>query len=481
MISPHNDGHVNRWAILAAVIAVLIMTPLDGSAVNIIMQEIQHSFHLPPEQIGLVAWVALAYLLVSGSLILPMGRLGDLFGFRRLFLIGVVIFTVSSALCGLAPSLGWLIGARVLQGIGACVVTALGSGIITALFPPRERGRALGFLGMGIAMGLVLGPTLGGLLTKLGGWRLVFFINLPIGLIGGLLCARLLPALGAGTRKRVDWLGALLAMLTLGTLLLALTQGPEWGWGSHGVLALFAVSLCAGTGFIQVERTLAEPMLSFALFTNPVFTGANIATMMNFLGQFCALFMTPFLLRYGMGFDTLHAGMVVGAIPLSVLVLAPISGALSDRLGTRTLAIAGESIVALGLISMAIVLPHRSLYSIVPALMLVGVGTGLFQSPNNSAVMGSVPRTHLGIGGGVLATMRNLGMSFGIAISTAVEAAGAHHYLAVHPTLQMGALLHGIQLAYLVGAAFVLLGAVTSAFRTEHSGVALEECPVASE
>ncbi len=461
--------HPNRWWILTAVIIVLIMTPIDGSALNIAIPSLRSYFHLAQDQLALVAWVPLIYLLVIGSLILVMGRLGDLWGFRRLFLAGVVIFTTASALCGMAPTLNWLVAARAVQGLGACMMMALSSGIATALFPPQERGRALGIVGMGIAFGLVLGPVLGGWLIHFGDWRLIFFINLPIGLVGGLWCRRMLPPLNPGNSHRIDWLGALLAVIMLGALLLAITLGKDWGWHSPLTVGMFVLSLGAGFAFFQVERRHPEPMLELSLFAHPVFVGANLASMMNFIGQFSALFLTPVLLRDGYGYSAEKAGMVMASMPVVILVLAPLSGALSDRLGTRALAVTGESIVAAGLLSMAYMLASGQVALIPLALALIGIGAGLFQAPNNSAVMGSVPRTHLGVGGGVLAIMRNLGMSFGIAISSAVLAAGTQPFQHAAPALQRVALLHSIQVGFLVGAAFVLLGVVTSAIRQDHA------------
>ena len=461
----------SRWWILAAVMGVSIMTPIDSSALNIAITAIKREF---PVALSLVAWVPLVYLLVIASLMLPLGRLGDLLGFRRLFLTGVVIFTLASALCGFSPNLGWLIGARVLQGIGACLMMALSSGIVTAVFPKHERGRALGFMGMGIAIGLVLGPTLGGLLIHWQNWRWIFFINLPIGLVGGLLCWRIMPRLAPTARKRIDWLGALLSITTLGALLLAITQGHDRGWLSPTIIGLFAVSLISLLLFLMVERRHPSPTLELSLFKNPVFTGANLAAMMNYLGLFCVIFLTPLALQEGLGLNPEKAGLMMGALPLTILVLAPVSGALSDRLGTRLLAVTGELIVALGLLLMAVVVPTGRLELIMPVLILTGAGTGLFQSPNNSAIMGTVPREHLGIGGGVLATMRNLGMAFGIAISTAVATIGAHHYLLAHPGVpvpallaDIPALLAGVHYGYIAGAFFAALGAVTSAVRQD--------------
>jgi EmrB/QacA subfamily drug resistance transporter len=443
-------------------LVVLVMAPLDASAVNVILPILQAQFHLALSQ---VAWVPLIYLLVLASLILPAGRFGDLHGFRRIYLTGAVLFILASAWCGLAPTFAWLIVGRVLQGVGACMLMALSSGIATAIFPGKERGSALGIVGMAIAIGLVIGPTLGGFLTALGGWRLIFFINLPIGLIGTLLCLRLLPAIRPHPGATIDWTGAGLAILTLSSLLLALTQGEAWGWTSPTVLALGAGGVACGVLFVRVEQCSRSPLLDLALFRHPVFAWANFALTMNYLGQFCATFLVPKLLEDALHLSVAHTGLVMVALPGAILLLAPISGALSTRIGTRPLTVIGESLVALGLAGLAFAAPGGHLPFIIAALVVVGIGAGIFQAPNNSAIMGSVPRTHLGVGGGVLATMRNIGMALGIATSSVVAVITEGHYLARHPGFVAPALLHGIQLAFFVGALFAALGALASAVR----------------
>ncbi len=477
MSSPPAPVYPHRWRILAAVVTVLLMTPLDMSAVNVILPTLRQQFSA---SVGAVSWVSLAYLLVIVGLLLPFGRLGDLWGFRRLFLLGVALFTAASAFCGLSHTvptlfgeqvlqlfgLPALIGARVLQGVGACMMMALSSGIVTAVFPPGERGRAMGFLGMGIATGLVLGPTLGGLLTHWFGWPWIFYINVPI----GLWVRRMLPPLNPHRPTPVDWPGALLIIATLTSLMLGVTLVETEGWRSPLVLTLLAISLVVGGILVRHERRSPHPMLDFALFRNPVFAGANLAAMMNYLGQFTAIFITPFALRYGMDRDPRQIGLTMAALPVAVLVLAPISGALSDRFGTRALAALGEGIIAVGLFALALVVGRGQPVPIIAALALVGIGAGMFQSPNASAIMGSLPRTHLGIGGSVLAVVRNLGMAVGIAISSAALAIGSQWYRSAHPDASGAqAILYAAQVGYYIGAAFALLGALTSVVREDQA------------
>lgn len=464
MVPPNVPAHPRRWLLLAAIITVLIMAPLDASALNVALPVLKSQFQV---HLGQVAWAVLSYLVVIGSLIIVAGRLGDLFGFRRVFLSGVIIFIAASVACGLAPGFGWLVAARAAQGVGACMIMALSPAIVTALFPAGERGRALGIMGMGIAGGLIAGPSIGGLLTHLVGWRAIFFINVPIGLAGGWWCRCALPELAARESRRLDLPGALLAMVMLGSLMLALTQAETWGWAAPLTLGLIGLSVAAAVLFIVVERRHPEPLLALSLFQDRVFTGANLASIMNFLGQYSVVFLTPFALEHGLRLSPARTGLAMACLPVAVLVLAPISGALSDRLGTRRLAVAGALVVVLGLLALAIVTPTLRLSLIIPSLILVGIGTGLFQSPNNSAVMGSVPRHHLGVGSSVLATMRNLGMAFGIAASSAVVALGRHYFQAVYHLPDTDALLYAVRIGFLVGALFALLGVITSAVRDD--------------
>jgi len=237
-----------------------------------------------------------------------------------------------------------------------------------------------------------------------------------------------------------------------------------WGWRAPLTLGLAALGVISGVLFVRHELHDSAPMLDFRLFRHPVFTGANIALIMNYLGQYCAIFLVPQLLVNGLHLEVNRAGLVMMALPLIVCVLAPLSGALSDRIGTRFLTVTGESLVTVGLAWLAWTAraPHITL--IVISLLLLGIGAGMFQSPNNSAIMGSVPPTHLGIGGGVLATMRNLGMALGITVSSVVGTLGAAPGQ-LHPS--QAVFLHAIGLAFACGAAFAGIGVLTSALRAE--------------
>ncbi|GEA19523.1 MFS transporter [Moorella sp. E306M] len=458
--------HPRRWLILFAVMTAGIMGPIDGSVVNVALPTISRVFNADLNTVG---WVAMAYLLVLGSLILTYGRLGDMYGFRRVLLMGIAIFTVASGICALAPNIWVLIAFRAIQAIGAGMFMAMGPAIITSVFPPYERGRALGTNGMIIATGLAVGPTLGGLLVTVAGWQAIFTINIPIGILSYILCRQVVPATKDLQPQRFDLTGAALGFSSLSAFLLAGSYGEEWGWTSPVTLLLGLVFLAGTWAFIRWERRVEQPMLDLTLFHNKVFTAANFAALMNFMSQYAVIFLIPFYLQQVLNYSPGQAGLILTASPLVTLLIAPVSGALSDRVGTRRLAFTGQSIVSMTLFLMAGLKVTSQALDIIWRLCLFGLGTGIFQSPNNSAVMGSVPRHRLGIGSGVLATVRNVGMVLGIAVSSGVFTWQRAAKLAVlGPAGATQAFMAGLKTAFLVGACLSAAGALASLVRSDN-------------
>jgi len=443
------QNHSNKWQILMAVLLGVVMGPIDASIVYIAMPAIAKVFGADPVT---VSWISMAYLLVMGSFFLAFGRLGDMFGFKRLFLIGLIIFIVTSALCGLAPSLGVLIFLRALQAVGAGMTMAMSPAIITDSFPPNERGKALGMNGMAVAVGLALGPSLGGFLVDTAGWRAIFYINVPIGIATYLWCRRVLPETSSKKSPSFDWKGALLAFLGLGALLLFASRGEaaNWSWPVV-VLGIFAIALLSW--FIIVEKHTEDPMLDLKLFQNRVFSAGNGAALLNFMTQYVIVFLTPFFLQQVLGYTAGRAGATMTAFPLTVLVVAPLAGILSDKIGQRGLAFMGSFLCTAAAVALAGLNQQAAPLDVAWRLSLFGLGTGLFQSPINSAVMGAVPKFRLGIAGGVLSTTRNVGMVLGIALGGTV--------LAARQTAQMSptnAFLSGLQDSYLAAAILSLIG-----------------------
>lgn len=439
-----------RYSILIAVLIPVMMGPIDASVVYMALPSLSEVFGVGA---GLVGWVSMSYLMVLGSFMLVLGRFGDMFGFRRIFLLGITIFTITSALCGLSQGIGMLIAFRALQAVGAGMAMALAPAIITAIFPPNERGRAMGMIGMAVGLGLAIGPSLGGVLVDTWGWRSIFFINIPIGLVAYIWCYRVLPEKEKLERQEFDWAGAFLALTALGALLFFASRGQDYGW-SLPVLLVGASAILLGILFIWHENRFSQPMLDLTLFSSRVFTAGNIAALFHFITQYIIVFITPFYLQQQLGYSPSAAGIIMTAFPLTVLVTSPLSGALSDKIGNRFLSIAGALFCAAGALYLSFAGSGMAPLDIAWRLSLFGLGTGMFQAPNNSAIMGSVPKRRLGIAGGVLATVRNVGMVFGIALASAVLAARhASHLIAGNPL----AYLHAMQDAYLTAAVMSLI------------------------
>jgi EmrB/QacA subfamily drug resistance transporter len=409
----------------------------------------------------MIGWISMSYLLILGSFHLSFGRLGDIYGFKYIYLIGLVIFILTSAFCGLAINLPMLISFRALQAIGAGMSMSMAPAIITAAFPPSERGRALGINGMIVALGLAMGPSLGGLLIDLIGWRSIFFANVPIGIVAYFWCRRILlepESKKSGTR--FDWEGSLLAFGALAALLLFASRGQATGW-SWPIFVFGVAAVVLGARFILVEKKVTEPMLDLTLFKNRVFSAGNGAALLNFMTQYVIVFLTPFFLQQILGYSASRAGIIMTAFPLMVLVMAPLAGALSDRIGQRGLAFFGSLFCTVAAAALFTLNPDSQPMDIAWRLGIFGLGTGLFQSPNNSAIMGSVPKCRLGIACGVLATTRNVGMVFGIALGAAVLSVRQVYYQMQNMPMSF---LFGIRDAYLTAGLLSLFATVLCIF-----------------
>ena len=457
-----------KWLILSSVSLGSLMATLDGSIVNVALPAIQTDFGI---DLTTVEWVVVAYLLVVGSLLLPFGRLGEVLTFKRVYLVGFAIFTLASVCCGAAPNEITLIGFRGVQAVGAAMIMAMGPAIVARTFPAAERGRALGLNGISVAVGLSLGPALGGILTQAATWRAIFLINAPIGVLAIVWAARILPAETPGKGQSFDVRGAALSGFALFALLLALSDGQEWGWTSPAIVGLLVAFVVMGAAFIAVERGALQPMIDLAMFRIRPFTAGLASVVVAFAGLFTATFLLPFLLQQGRGFSPIEAGLLLTPVPISMALVAPFSGAASDRFGPRALASTGMAIMVLGLLSLTQLSVDFSLPDLVWRLVLLGVGQGLFMSPNSSAVLGSVPRSRVGTASGTLAQMRVNGQALGIALSGAIVATRLPVHIAELGGRAGPPAAHGVALAGAIHDAFVVaalvccVGIVTSLIR----------------
>jgi EmrB/QacA subfamily drug resistance transporter len=453
-------GARNKWMVLSAVMLGVIMGPIDGSIVNVVLPTIANHFQT---DYALVQWVPTIYLLAICSFILVYGRLGDMFGYKQIFLTGLACFAGASLLCGLSRNIWMLIIFRVVQGLTVAMQMALGMAIVTSVFHPRERGKAIGIYATAIALGLMLGPVLGGVIAQYLSWRFVFFINVPIGVVAFFWGLRMIPAGEKKAGQRLDMAGAALAFAFLFSMMLYANRGETLGWFSGWGLALLLCTIIMGWLFVHVERRVAQPMLNLKIFSNRRFSFACLSSMLNFMGLYTVVFLTPWYLADALHKDVFTVGMVMMAFALLTFFIGPLSGMLSDRIGYRGLGIAGMLIHATGLVLLSRLGPGADNLDVAWRLVVCGFGAGMFQSPINSAVMGSAPAQFRGIASSLLAVMRNTGMAFGIAASGAVVYNLAPFTTRGHAGPFSGAnldiFINGLHWSYLTGALFSILSA----------------------
>lgn len=409
----------NKWAVLGIVAIGIFMATLDSSIVNISLPSISAYFQTPLN--GLVEWVIIAYLITIASVLFTFGRLSDMFGRKILWMLGLGSFTLGSALCGAAPTLLLLVVFRALQGIGGALLMANSTAMLVRAFPENERGRVLGLNSVSVSLGVSAGPTLGGIITTSLSWRWIFYVNLPLGILGLLLTWLVLKEpVRLQSKQKFDPVGASMLSAGIIAIMLALSFGQESGWFSPPIIALFAGGCVLLGAFVFIERRVAAPIIDLRLFRNRLFAAANTSGLLSFFALFAVSFLLPFYLEELRHFPTDVAGLLLTPIPLSVSLVAPISGRLSDRFGSRVLSSAGLATSALGLWLLTGLGVDSSVFSIIWQLVVTGIGIGLFQSPNNSAVMGAVPPAQRGVGSGFLATVRVVGQSLSVAVAGAV-------------------------------------------------------------
>jgi EmrB/QacA subfamily drug resistance transporter len=452
-----------KWRTMLGVSLGAFCPPIGISTISIGLPAIAAALHQP---ITSAEWVIVTYVLVITSLLMTFGRLGDLISTTRLYIVGFVVFTLGALVSGLSPSFGWLLAGRAVQGLGGAMMFSVAAAIVTRAFAPSERGFALGINAVFVYAGLSVGPLVGAFVLLTWSWRGLFLINVPLGVIGTLLALLFLRDDSNQRRApaRFDLPGAAIGSLALFCLLLVLSQGPSWGLSSPATIGLPVASIGLAIGFIQWERHAPAPLVDFSMFSDRLFTAALASSVLAYLAIFMLNLLVPFYLIHGLGFDYFHAGILLTPVPVAMLVFAPISGWLSDRVGSRALTSGGMILVAVSFYWLSRLGMHPSYSDLVPPLLLNGVGTGLFTAPNNSAVMGAVRPSRVGTAAGLLATSRNLGMALGTSTAAAVIAFRVPAHLAQHAGPTMAALA-SYQDGFLVAAVVALLAAVTSMVR----------------
>jgi EmrB/QacA subfamily drug resistance transporter len=475
-ISTVNSARNRWWSLSVASIATLIVTA-DTGQLSVALPVIISEFNA---DLTLASWIALVYALITASLYLPCGRLSDLFGVGRLFLIGFVVYASSSLAAGLAHGAGQLILFRALQAAGSALIMANNFALVTALFPPEERGRAMGIAGGTIsAMGYTLGPVLGGLLTYTFGWRSNFFVSATLACVGFSAARILLPPesfAGLGTKKEnFDGAGAIAFALAISLLLFGLTSAQKTGWWAPVVILSLISGSVALLFFLVWEKRVKAPLLDLTLFRIPAFTLGNTARWISFIAMSVNILLMPFFLQLVLGFDPLRAGILIAPMPFAMALLAPVTGWMSERFLPERLCALGMAVTGVAFGFLALMTIQTSIVSIVVGLFVLGFGMGLFQTPNNNLLMSSVPRARLGIGSSFLSIVRSLGYSVGAALAATIVTAQSNGSssqfslsdLKTHASAAaaLEPFLRGFHIAYWTAAALCLAGAAISAIR----------------
>ncbi|HEY8406930.1 MAG TPA: MFS transporter [Gaiellaceae bacterium] len=435
LVTPENK----KWWTLAAVAVGLFMIMLDNTVVNVALPSMRRSLHMSLSELE---WVVAGYALTFAAFMLTGGKLADYVGRRLIFMLGLVVFTGASLACGLAPNGGFLIGARVVQGLGGALMNPATLSIITATFPPRERGRAIGIWAGVSAMALAIGPLVGGLLTEHVNWNWIFFINVPVG-IAGLVTAPLLIDESRDTshEQRLDVPGLATSGLGLFALTFAFIEANSYGWTSWQILGAFAVAAVALIAFILLERHQRIPMLDLSLFRNRTFGGANASMLFVGLAMFGTFFYVSLYMQQVLGYSPVQTGASFLPLTLLIIVIAPRAGALTDKVGSRWLVGFGMTLLAVMLFYYSQLGANESFWKILPGLLIGGIGMGSTMTPLTAAAMSAVAVDKAGVGSAVLNSARQVGGSLGIAVMGAIVAAGSDFLTGFHDALRVGALL----------------------------------------
>jgi EmrB/QacA subfamily drug resistance transporter len=408
------------WIIVATVCIGSFMGQLDASITQLVLPALERDFSA---SVGQVSWVAVIFLLAVSVMLPIFGRLADMYGRKKLYVAGFVVFIVGSALCGFSSGIGWLIAARAFQAVGAAMLSANSVAIIVSVAGEKLRGKALGIQAAVQAIGLCAGPTVGGWIVDTLDWRWVFWVNVPIGLLGTALAWFIVPETSAGKPgSRFDMLGALLLVLALGTLMLAINQVGSWGLTSPAVIGNAIAGIVLTAGLIGWERRAADSLIPLGLFKKWPFASGNLVSFFANVILFGLFFLMPFAFERVFGESALSAGLRLTTIPIALGLLAPISGALSDRIGNRLLCTCGMLIAFLGLLLLYLQLDAETpnLLMITLSLVIVGIGEGAFFAPNNNAIMSSASVSEAGEAGSLMIVTRDIGTSVGIAMAASL-------------------------------------------------------------
>ena len=454
-VTPENK----KWWTLAAVSIGLFMIMLDNTVVNVALPSMRESLHMTLSELE---WVVAGYALTFAAFMLTGGKLADFVGRRLVFMFGLTVFTAASLACGLAPSGGFLIGARVVQGLGGALMNPATLSIITATFPPRERGKAIGIWAGVSALALAIGPLVGGILTEHVNWNWIFFINVPVGILG-LLSAPLFidETRDQSAEQRLDVPGLVTSAVGLFSLTYAFIEANRYGWTSDRILGSFALAAIALVAFVVLELRQRVPMLDLSMFRNRTFSGANSAMLFVGLAMFGTFFYVSLYLQNVLKYSPVQTGASFLPMTLLIIALAPRMGALSDRVGSRWLVGTGMTLLAVMLFYYTQLGADESFWALLPGLLVGGIGMAMTMTPVTAAAMSAVAVDKAGVGSAVLNSARQVGGSLGIAVMGAIVASASAAALRGGDSPEI-AYLHGFHDALRVGSVLCLAGAVVA-------------------
>ena len=459
-----NQSGSSKYLVFGALAIGLFASVVDHGSVIVALPSVAKDLRI---ELPSVQWVVIGYALVISALLLPMGRLADIIGQKRVYILGSVILMVGAAGAGLAPNLATLLLARIFQGVGAAMTQGTGMAIMTSVFPNQERGRAIGLLMTTVGVGAVAGPAIGGAVVDFIHWRAVFFINIPLGLVGvfaTLYVLRRWESERASRDSSFDWTGAVLSTGVLVALLLGLTLAVNRGWMSAPILAAFVLSAGMFVAFIWWELRAPAPMFNLRFFRDRVFSCGVSAAFLTFLGQSSVLFLMPFYIQNVLGYSPKIAGLVVMPGALCMAIMGSVTGTLSDKFGWRWFTVGGMVCSTAGLVILSRVTDTSPLWEVIPGLILVNCGMGMFYSPNSSSVLSAVGRESYGVVSGFLNLVRNSANVISLAIATTIVTVTMGS-LGYEPSLEAvrTASVEGVRGAFTVGmryAFYVLIALV---------------------
>lgn len=458
----------NRWVVLFTIVSMIFMCCLDSSVINVALPIMARNLSVDMSSIELVVT---SYLIIISATILIFGRLGDMKGKTTIFRFGIAIFTLGSLMCGFSNSLVLLVISRMVQAIGAAAAMSTSQGIVTQIFPTNERGRALGITGSFVALGTMVGPPLGGFIISAVSWKYIFLINVPIGIITFFMSIKNFPKSTSNKAEKLDLKGAVLFSLVVVLIFGAINKGQEYGYSNPLIIGILIAAIILLVVFVKVEKKVEMPLLHLEIFHNKLFSISVFCAFISFIAISSTSIIQPFYLQDVLKLTPAVTGIFMMVYPLILTIVAPVSGYLSDKIGSEFLTFIGLIFISIGLFLMATLNEHSTLWVIAIFIALMSVGNGLFQSPNTSLIMSTVPKNKLGIAGSVNALVRNLGMIFGISLSTTLLYTRMSDKLGYHVTNfvqgREDVFIYGMRGVYICAGVICILGAVVTGVRLQ--------------